>query len=146
MAVFTLPFAQYTDMPSFFYQVVLDGEQWRLRYVWRERLASWYLDVRNSDGEDVLLSRRLSPRASPNLGVTIHGPKGAIYAYGAEPYGRHDLDVLYLDASELPAFALSPPQVSDVRLAGDLAPAEVATGVVGIGGSLGGGSIVGVTR
>lgn len=92
----------YTELPAHSCTVALEGVQYEVRFVYRERTASWYFDLHDEQGEPIVLGRRLSPGWSPALGVTS-GPPGAFYVFGKDPYDRHELELWYLSAAELEA-------------------------------------------
>lgn len=96
-----MPF--FHDVPSHRYTVALDGVQYEVRLVYRARTASWYLDLRDEQGADLVLGRRLSPGASPVSGLITNGPPGALVAFGADPYARNELELWYFTEAELAA-------------------------------------------
>jgi hypothetical protein len=94
-----LPF--FHDLPAHSYTVTLDGVQYGVRLVYRERTASWYLDLADQDGVWLLRGRRLSPGGSPQHGMVVDGPPGALIPVGADPYARHEIQLLYFSEAEL---------------------------------------------
>lgn len=99
-----LPF--FHEQPAHHYSIALEGVQYEVRLVWRARTGSWYLDLRDEQGEPIVLGRRLSPSWSPALGVT-EGPPGTFYVFGRDPYDRFELELWYFDSAEL-AEAVTP--------------------------------------
>jgi hypothetical protein len=93
-----LPIA--TELPAHTYTVALDGVQYQVRLVWRERRASWYLDLLDADGNALVRGRRLSPLWSPVSGMISNGPPGILFATGLDPYDRHEIELWYLTAAE----------------------------------------------
>lgn len=93
----------YTDVPSHRYRIALDGVQYELRLTYRDRTASWYLDLWDEDGGALLLGRRLSPGWSPNFGVLTGGPPGLLLVLGADPYPRGEIELWYYTAEEVEA-------------------------------------------
>lgn len=85
--------------------MALDGVQYEVRLVWRARTASWYLDLADEDGVWLLRGRRLSPGSSPQAGMIVGGPPGALAVVAADPYDRAEIELWYLDAAELDAAA-----------------------------------------
>lgn len=93
----------FPERPAQSYTIALDGVQYQIRLTYRERTASWYLDLYDEQGEAVLLGRRLSPGAPPlNEGVT-KGPPGVLFAAGPDPYPRDGVGLWYASASEVGA-------------------------------------------
>jgi hypothetical protein len=92
----------YHDIPAHRYSVALDGVQYRVRFIYRERTASWYLDLWDQDGTLLLAGRRLSPNWSPQARIT-GGPPGLLVAFGPDPYARDDVELWYFTAAELAA-------------------------------------------
>lgn len=75
-------------------QTVTIGEsQYRLGLTWRERTASWYLDLAALDGTPLALGVRLSAGWAPLAGLLIEdGPSGGmLYVRGLDGYARADL-------------------------------------------------------
>jgi len=102
--------ATFADQPEHEIVAELSGVQFRLRFVWRPRLSSWYLDVRELDGTAVALGRRLSPGFGPLAGLSLPaGPTGVLYVEGPEPYRQTDLggalSLVYYGPDELPTAA-----------------------------------------
>jgi len=95
-----------TDEPSHRFRATLDGRKFVLRLTYRDRTASWYLDLYDVDEVPIALGRRLSPGSSPLLGVGVdRGPAGMLYVVGTEPYPRDGLRLIYIEAAELTASA-----------------------------------------
>jgi hypothetical protein len=101
-----LPF--FPDVPAQRYTVALDGVQYEARLVYRARTASWYLDLAGPDGVWLLRGQRLSPGASPQFGLIGEGPPGVLFLFGADPYDRAGVELLYFSVDELEA-AVPPP-------------------------------------
>ena len=91
----------FSEVPAHTYTIALDGVQYEIRLVYRARTASWYLDLRDENGVELVLGRRLSPGSSPTGGVIVDGPPGVIAPFGADPYDRHELELWYFEAAEL---------------------------------------------
>lgn len=82
----------YTTAPDYTETVELDGVQYRLRFVWRRRTRSWYLDISLLDGTRVVAGRRLSPGYGPLYGTRLpNAPPGFLYVRGVDPYERAEL-------------------------------------------------------
>lgn len=96
-----LPF--FHDFPQHTYTVALDGVQYELGLTYRERTASWYLDLWDEQGAALLRGRRLSPNWSPQAGVITGGPPGLLAAFGRDPYDRYEIELFYFSESELTA-------------------------------------------
>jgi hypothetical protein len=96
-----MPF--FHDVPAHRYTVTLDGVQYEVRLVYRARTASWYLDLRDEQGVELVLGRRLSPGSSPVGGVITNGPPGKLVAFGADPYDRDEVELWYFTEAELAA-------------------------------------------
>ncbi|NOT72464.1 MAG: hypothetical protein HOP09_14680 [Hyphomicrobium sp.] len=96
-----------TELPAQKFQIVLDGVQYTLRLTWKDRTASWYLDVYGPQGESIALGRRLSAGYAPLAGAVTNGPPGLLAVTGTEPASRHETQLFYFQVDELPAAALS---------------------------------------
>ena len=88
--------------------VTLGATQFRVRFTWRERTASWYLDLYDAAEEPLALGRRLSPGWGPLIGLSVpDGPAGFLFVRGPEPYVREQLGgavrVIFYTAAALPA-------------------------------------------
>jgi len=94
-----LPF--FHEIPAHSYTVALDGVQYEVRLVYRLRTESWYLDLMDENGLALLLGIRLSPNSSPNAGLIVTGPPGVLFAFGADPYARNELELWYFNEAEL---------------------------------------------
>lgn len=90
-----------TSVPAQNYLITLDGQQWKIRFVWRDRTASWYMDLADVDGVYLLRGRRLSPGSSPQDGMITNGPKGALFIFGADPYAMDEIEIFYFTKDEL---------------------------------------------
>lgn len=95
----------FPDVPAQRYTVALDGVQYEVRLVYRERTASWYLDLSGPDGVWLLRGQRLSPGASPQFGLIGEGPPGVLFVFGADPYARDGVELWYFGVDELEAAA-----------------------------------------
>lgn len=72
--------------------VTLDAAQYRLRTYWRDRQASWFMDLREADDTEIFLGRRLSPGGDPFSGIKPeNGPPGVLWCIGPDAYVRADL-------------------------------------------------------
>ncbi|HEX5201304.1 MAG TPA: hypothetical protein VFW27_15335 [Actinoplanes sp.] len=106
----------YADQPEQRQTIALDGVQYQYRLIYRERRASWYLDLYAEDGAPIALGRRLSPGWSMTVGVP-DGPGGALVAIGYDPYPRDGVELWYITAVELAAAPPSDDQVLPVEVA-----------------------------
>lgn len=88
------------DLPEHSYTIALDGVQYEFRLVYRDRTASWYLDVFDEDGAALMLGRRLSPSFTPNE-VVPELPPGVLFVTGADPYARDEIELIYLTEAEV---------------------------------------------
>lgn len=109
-----LPF--FHDLPAHRYTVALDGAQYEVRLTYRDRTASWYLDLWDSSGAAVVLGRRLSPGWSPQGFVTSSGPPGLLFVFGKDPYARDEIELWYVTAAELVELRPSPETLLPVVL------------------------------
>jgi len=86
--------------------VTLDGVQYRLRLVWRERCRGWYMDLATLSGGQIVTGRRLSAGWCPLAGIRYTGaPGGYLYVRGIDGYERDDLgeglQIVYYTADEV---------------------------------------------
>lgn len=109
-----MPF--FHDVPSHRYTVTLDGVQYEVRLVYRARTASWYIDLLDEDGVELVLGRRLSPSWSPVSGVITDGPPGKIVAFGDDPYDRFEIELWYFTAAEIEAAELEAASVATLPI------------------------------
>lgn len=99
--------ATFSELPAFEQVVELDGQEYRLRLEYKSRTGSWYLDLRDTTGREIVVGRRLSPEFSPTFNLFLeNGPPGVLLARGPDNYDRHDLGedlvVVYVPEGELP--------------------------------------------
>lgn len=84
----------------------VDGVTFTLAFAWRQRSASWYVDVLDADGAPILTGQRVSAsaplwpdRSAPGL------PPGFAVVTGPDVYLQSqlgtDVQILYLTAAEL---------------------------------------------
>lgn len=97
----------YPQLPASRQTVTLGGERFQLRFVWKERMSCWYMDVRTQTGGPLALGLRVSPLWSPLLGLKPEGgPTGHFYVRGHDGYAREDLGdtllIRYYEESEIP--------------------------------------------
>jgi len=114
------------DWPQHTITVALDGVVYEIRFTYRKRTASWYLDLVDPDGVALLLTRRLSPDFTPTGGLITAGPPGALLATGPDPYQRDEVQLWYLTAEEVAALPGETPTYQGITLAGTpIAPASL---------------------
>jgi len=87
--------------------VTLDDTQYRLRTYWRDRLAAWFMDLREADDTEIFLGQRLSPGGDPWAGIRPeNGPSGVLWCVGPDDYEREDLgdslQIWYWPVDEIP--------------------------------------------
>jgi hypothetical protein len=100
--------AVYPTLPQQSGRVVLGGAEYLLTFTWRERPASWYVDVYDAAGAALLLGRRLAPQGAPWFGFAVPGlPDGQLFVAGLDgaprlAMGRPDgLEVVFYAAAEI---------------------------------------------
>lgn len=102
------------DADAYTQRLSLDGRIYQLRLVWRERVSSWYVDVRDRDGAPIIVGRRLTALWSPTqpardllrgLLLTI-APEGNEDDPGRDAFVDDGRAVLYVPAREVPAAEL----------------------------------------
>lgn len=96
-----LPFLPEQDQHAF--TVTLDGEQFDFVLTYRDRLASWYVDIDTADGTPLVRGRRVSPGFHMVPAGTVGRPKGLLTSDGDDPYGRADIRLLYYTEAQLAA-------------------------------------------
>ena len=97
----------FPDLPAVSYIITLDGARYRLRFTYRERTASWYLDVETQGGEPIATGRRMSGRFNPLDGVAaVERPPGAFLIRGnlatRDQLGTEDGLLIYFGEDEIP--------------------------------------------
>jgi len=98
----------FPEVSSHTQAVVLSVTKYRVRFTYRDRTASWYMDLRKLDGTAIALGRRLTPDWGPIIGFTIADePEGILIVSGTDGYAKADLgdtlNVLFVPDSEIPA-------------------------------------------
>lgn len=88
MAKVLTAFSQYYQHPTI---VALGGVEYTVRYTWRDRSNSWYVDFLTVDGEQILMGRRMQPGIGPNLRQTLETMPGSFMVLGADCYTIDDL-------------------------------------------------------
>ena len=86
--------------------ISLDETIYLIRMTWRERTASWYLDMSLEDGTELIRGRRLTPGWGPLLGMMIDSPpNGLFWVLSPDDFEREDLGevlrLLFMTAEEL---------------------------------------------
>lgn len=107
MAVSLVP--GFPDLPSHRMRIALGGRTYGLRFTFRARTASWYVDLFDADGGAMLLGQRVSPGWSPLAGYNLDAAPDSdgqgVIVIGPDPYDRAMLgDVLrlvHLDAADV---------------------------------------------
>ena len=107
------------EQPADTQTVTIGGVQYRARFTWRTRTASWYLDLWKLDGTALALGRRLSPGWGPLIGLSIDGaPDSWLYLSGPDEYRRDhagsSLQVRFYTQAEVDARAPTTSDVSSV--------------------------------
>lgn len=90
------------------YRITLGAAEYRVRFRWLWRCASWYADVWTADGTAVVLGRRLAPGSLLVPDLSIVGVRGdLLMVFGSDGYARDDLGqtvrVLYFGIDEITA-------------------------------------------
>lgn len=119
--------AAFPDEPQHSMTITWGDRQVRARFTWRNRTASWYLDVFElDDGEEgaaLVRGRRVSPRWAPLAGLRVVGlPQSPILvidaAPGADPFPRSELGqsvrALLVDAEDFPEAVVAFPDLTVV--------------------------------
>lgn len=92
----------FPEQPKHEYTITLDGEQFQFVLTYRDRRASWYLDLSTADGTALVRGRRCSPGYPLVFPGTVGSPKGLLTCDApADPYQRDELRLLYYTAEEL---------------------------------------------
>ena len=88
----TFEIQTFPELPAHTQTVELDGQEYRLRLIWRERQASWYMSLFTVTGTPIVLGRRLSPESTPTYNLSIpDAPPGLFVVRGDSKYDRMDL-------------------------------------------------------
>jgi len=97
----------FPDLPEHSYTVTLGDAVYTLRFVWRERLAAWYMDLGDSTGTPIVQGVRLTTSWAPFESHGITGLAGVIYVRGNAEPRREDIGVttflMFYPTDELPA-------------------------------------------
>lgn len=94
-----------TTAPSYVRKIQLDGTVFKYRMTWRDRTASWYMDLLTLQGAPIVSGRRVSPGSVIVPRGTPGAPPGLIYCDGSvDPYVFGDLGtsirILYYSRDE----------------------------------------------
>ncbi len=99
-------------IPDFFERVVLDGVEWLFRFQWNGRDGHWYMSIRTSNGDPVLLGHRLVMGAEflrrrvaeprPAGWLFLISPDGSSEDPGYEDLGTR-VSLVYATAAEVTA-------------------------------------------
>jgi hypothetical protein len=97
----------FPSLPRHSYVIPLGGVEYEITYTYRERTASWYIDLRTAAGVDIALGRRLTPGSTPFTRLEL---PGMLYCAAADGFARRDLGtpeflLTYYTAVELAATA-----------------------------------------
>jgi len=87
----------------------LSSVRYRLEFIWRDRTASWYFNLRTVDGVDLVLGRRVSPQwiSTGNLlNVPLIGTSG-LDAFERLDLGTEVLQVLHITQADLDALGIA---------------------------------------
>ena len=111
----------FAGQPDLTQTVSLGGTQYRIRLHYRDRTRSWYIDVLDTAGVEIVTSRRVSPGWSTFYGLTLDAWKGGdIFAFGPEPYQQSDLggslQLWYYTQAELDAIVAAATPASTVTV------------------------------
>ena len=84
----------------------LEGVTFTLAFAWRQRTASWYVDVLAADGSPILQGQRVSASSPLWPDPSAPGlPPGVVVVVGPDTYLRGqlgtDLRLVYLTAAEV---------------------------------------------
>lgn len=98
----------FPEVSSHVQAVVLGVTKYRVRFHYRDRTRSWYMDLTLLDGTAIVLGRRLSPGWGPMVGFQITDqPEGFMTTRGTDGYAKEDLgaalDILFVPDDEIPA-------------------------------------------
>lgn len=98
----------FPEISSHIQTVVLSTRKFRIRFTYRDRTLSWYMDLRTVDGVAIALGRRLSPFWGPILQHTIENePDGILLVQGTDGYAKADLgdtlNLIFIPDAEVPA-------------------------------------------
>lgn len=84
--------AGFPAVPQHTITTTLEGTQYRIRYTYRLRTRSWYVDIYSVDDVPLLLGRRLSPFWAIGVGLSVPGGFGGVLLVrGVDEYVRSEL-------------------------------------------------------
>jgi hypothetical protein len=97
----------FPGLPQSIYTITLAGTRFRVRLTWRERTASWYLDLLAQDGTRIVSGRRLVAKGMPLVGLLPEGgPDGQFYVDAVNITRREQLGadafLLFYPTADLP--------------------------------------------
>jgi len=116
--------AAFPNEPQHPMTVTWGDRQVRLRFTWRNRTRSWYLDIFELDdgeetGDAIVRGRRISPQWFPLIGLRPVGlPQDPILIVdgGPDPYLRSDLGegvrALLVGLDDLPPVTVTSPNLT----------------------------------
>lgn len=97
----------FPEAPSHIQTVTLGDRRYRVRFTYRRRLSSWYVDLFDRDGTPIAVGRRMSPGWAIASAADVPGaPDGYLYVRGADDYQRSDLGsalrLVFFSSDEIP--------------------------------------------
>ena len=104
----------FPEVSSHIQTVVLAIRKYRIRFTYRDRTRSWYMDLRTIDDVALALGRRLSPFWGPILEHTIaNEPEGLLIVQGTDGFAKADLgdtlNLIFIPDAEIPAATTTEP-------------------------------------
>ncbi len=122
----------FADLPQHTETVIFgegqpDAVEVRITLTFRTRTNSWYIDLRTTDGVDIVLGRRVTPQWLPLAGLALEGlPRDLqMIVSGPDDAARADLGVPSDDSKRLfillvPRSELPPAVVPDLGITATL--------------------------
>lgn len=96
----------FPEFPRNSQTVALGNRNFRLRFTYRGRTDSWYLDVFDVQNNPIVLARRITAFWSPLFGVVDDEIPGVLFVVGPDDANRFDLGgrlkLLFVPFADLP--------------------------------------------
>ena len=105
----------FPRFPKHSQTVILGSTRYRVTFTWRQRALAWYFDLHDVDGNQIVMGRRLSAKASPiaGIGFEVGAAPKYLFVRATDGYQRDEL------GSTVVLVRYSPDEVAEAKAARD---------------------------